>query len=156
MLPTAQVAAVLRGYADRGVFRDFEDRLERDGGWVAEFRWTLPRRLCLTADAKKGRLVCRDLLPNIEARSPLRCAVDAFVAARHVGLLPEHRRIDPTRVRASSSLRGKQLSLSLRVVDPDDWSYATGKLVNLIHELLLFLNLHWAEYAQQALGAPQD
>jgi hypothetical protein len=138
------------------VFLEFEEQPGRDGVWAAEFRWMLPRRLRVVADPRKGRLTCPDLLLDVEARSPLRGAIDEFLNGRHAEDLPEHRRIDPSRAQTSCSLRAKRLTLTLRVAAAQDWTYATGKLVNLVHELVLFLNLYWTDYAHRSLGAPQE
>ncbi|MCJ2069306.1 hypothetical protein MKK75_10925 [Methylobacterium sp. J-030] len=154
--PAQQAAAVLYRYADRGVFLEFEERAGRDGVWTAEFRWMLPRRLRVVADPRQGRLACPDLLLDIEARSPLRAAIDAFLEERHAEGLPEHRRIDPSRAKVTPSLRARRLTLALRVADDRDWAYATGKLVNVVHELVLFLNMYWTDYAHRSLGAPQE
>jgi len=138
------------------VFLEFEERAGRNGDWAAEFRWMLPRRLRLVADPRQGRLACPDLLLDIAARSPLRAAIEEFVGGRHAEDLPEHRRIDPTRAKVACSLRARRLSLALQVTGDQDWAYATGKLVNLVHELVLFLNMYWTDYAHRSLGAPQE
>jgi hypothetical protein len=147
---------VLHGYADRGVLRNFEERNADECGWRTGFQWTLPYRVFFVADLERRRLTCRDLLPAVEARSQMRLAIDNFIGERHVAALPEHRRIDPRRATARSSLRAGRLSLSLEIMSAEDWAYATEKMVNLVHELLVFINLYWVDYAQNSLGTSQD
>ncbi|HYZ62062.1 MAG TPA: hypothetical protein VE650_06365 [Acetobacteraceae bacterium] len=147
---------MLRRYADRGIFTEFEEQPGRGGTWSAQFRWMLPRPMKLVADPARGRLSCPDLLPGIKARSPLHLAIETFLLEREDATLPEHRRVDPARARVRCTQRAGRISVALEPQDSAEWAYAAGKLVNLVHELQLFLNVYWPDYAQQALGAPLE
>jgi hypothetical protein len=68
-----------------------------------------------------------------------------FLKGRAQADVPEHRRIDPERATVTSRLRDGVLSLELTLAG-EDYEYGTRKLVNLAHELFLFLSEYWADY----------
>jgi len=146
---------VLRRYAERGLFREFDDRTGSGGRYEARFHWLLPDMMRVLVDPARRRLSCPDLLPGIAAKSPLRKALARFLAGRHHRDLPEHRRIDPLRSLIVCPVRAGRATLALDVHD-GDWAYATGKLVNLVHEVYVHLHREWPEYAHQAFGTGME
>lgn len=64
----------------------------------------------------------------------------AFVESRHTDEVPEHRRIDPKKVKIKAGNKKKFTNLTATVAK-DEFDYATRKVVNLVHEIyLVFLN----------------
>ena len=59
--------------------------------------------------------------------------------------MPEHRRIDPEQATLTPRLREGVVSLELTLAG-GDYEYGTRKLVNLAHEVFLFLSEYWADY----------
>ena len=149
--PAASVASVLRPSAARGVLRELEERTGPGGRFEARFSWLLPRPMRLVVDTGHHRLSCPDLLPDIAASSALRRELRAFFETRQSADLPEHRRIDPGRCSIHCPIRAGRMTLALNLLG-DDWEYAAGKLMSLVHETCVYLNRYWPEYAHRALG----
>lgn len=150
--PLEVVGEVLREYAGRGVFSDCR-MVRRRGGNGADyhFGWLYGQPFTLACEPKHGRLSLPDLLPNVARDSLLFKEVKAFLKGRADADLPDHRRVDPARASAAAKLREGMVSLELTLTNaaPDareDYAYATRKLVNLAHELFLFMNEYWADY----------
>ena len=76
------VRARLQGYADRGVFRGFSEQAPTGGRHRFRFSWLGSRPLALGYAPETGTFVFRNLLPNVQARSPLYRDLQAFVAGR--------------------------------------------------------------------------
>lgn len=148
LTPASQVGAVLQGYAERGVFKDYRATQGRNGVAHFDFGWLYGQPFSLSCDPKQRRLVMSDLLPGIEADSMMHRELKDFLKGRMDAGLLDHRRVDPARARVSSRLREGVVSLELTLVG-DDYEYATRKLVNLAHETFLFLAEFWADYMWQ-------
>ena len=97
------------------------------------------------------------VLPAVPADSNMYRELRAFLASRHSGALPEHRRIDPAKARLSCGNRNGNVSVTLTVKD-GDFEYAARKLINTIHEIfLVFLtDGPYYEYLVEQLGLDQD
>jgi hypothetical protein len=143
--PASQVGAVLQGYAERGVFRDYRALQGRNGVAHFDFGWLYGQPFSLSCDPKQGRLLMADLLPGIQSDSMLYRELKDFLKGRMDAELPEHRRIDPARARVAARLREGVVSLELTLAG-DDYDYGARKLVNLTHETFLFLAEYWADY----------
>jgi hypothetical protein len=124
-----------------------------NGGADYHFGWLYGQPFTLACEPKHGRLVLPDLLPNVARDSLLHKELKAFLKGRADADLPEHRRVDPARASAAAKLREGMVSLELTLtLAPEasdlqeDYTYATRKLVNLAHELFLFMNEYWADY----------
>jgi len=142
------VGAALRQYALRGVFSDY--RMERRKNGVAEynFGWLYGQPFTLTADLKQRRLVLVDLLPAVARDSMMHKELRAFLKGRAAAEVPEHRRVDPQRATAAARLRDGVVSLELALAGDQrhDYDYGARKIINLAHELFLFMNEYWADY----------
>ena len=139
------VGAVLHQYAVRGVFSDY--RMERRRNGVAEynFGWLYGQPFTLTADLKHRRLVLVDLLPGVARDSMMHKELRAFLKGRAAADVPEHRRVDPQLATAAARLRDGIVSLEL-TLEGEEYEYGARKLINLAHELFLFMNEYWADY----------
>jgi hypothetical protein len=139
------VGAVLQNYAERGVFQDYRMTRRRHGGAEYNFGWLYGQPFTLVCDEKHGRLSVTDLLPNVERDSMMHKEIKAFLKGRAAPDVPEHRRVDPKLATAAVRLRDGLLSLELTLAG-EDYEYGARKIVNLTHELFLFMNEYWADY----------
>lgn len=145
----------LRTNVERGVFREFEERIGAGGRFEARFRWLMPKTMRLVVDLERHQLSCPDLLDGIPAKSALRRELTTFLRDRHSAELPEHRRVDSARCNILCPVRAGRLTLALEVRGAD-WEYATRKLVNLIHEAYIYMRRNWPDYSHQKLGATPE
>ncbi len=141
----------LQAYADRGVFRGFSEI--KNGRF--QFVWTLDHRMELSVDTAKRELRFKRLLPNVPARSALYAELKSFVEGRHDEEAPEHRRIDRKRAEASCANRGGFVSVSLKVKN-NQYAYGVNRIVNLAHELFLYLRERRPEYLMENFDVPQE
>ena len=157
--PEREIAAVrqsLQGYADRGVFRGYTERPERQGRRLRfRFSWLARDPYDLRYEADSGTLTFLNVLPNVGGRSPLARALRAFVAERSASSLPPHRRIDPKRAVASAFVeRG---AMRLRVVARrGQHGYGANRVVNLMHDVYVHLQRYYPEYLWENYGLSQD
>jgi len=144
------VGAVLQNYAERGVFHDYRMTRRRHGGAEYHFGWLYGQPFTVTCDEKHGRLAVTDLLPGVQRDSMMHKEIKAFLKGRAAVDVPEHRRVDPTLATASARLRDGLLSLELTLAgnapEHGGYEYGARKIVNLTHELFLFMNEYWADY----------
>src|SRR5262245_27119341 len=131
--PLAAVRQKLRSYAERGVFQGFSEKGTTSNQTAFRFHWLAGRPMEITLDAARGELRFKHLLPGVPARSNMYRELKSFIAARHDAELPTHRRVDPARATAAFINRAGRVSLLLTVKE-DQYEYATGRLVNLVHE----------------------
>ncbi len=139
------VANVLLAYARRGVFQDYQRVEGKNQKTAFHFGWVYDQPYTLLCDPQQQQLVFADLLPRIQSNSMMHREIKAFLKSRSDPALPEHRRLDPKRMTLKSRLSQTILSLELTLVD-GDYAQGTTRLVNLVHELFLFLHEHWADY----------
>lgn len=145
----------LRHYADRGVFRGFDESRASGGNRVFTFTWLTNRPVKLSFDVANARLTFNRLLPNIPARSGMYADLKRFVLDRHDGELPDHRRIDSRRAEARCSNRNGNVSISLQVKNRQ-LAYGVNRVVNLVHELFLHLHDAYPEYLSENFDVPQE
>lgn len=139
------VAGVMHTYAGRGMFQNCQIVKRKADVTDFHFNWLYGQPFTLSCDCKKSRLSLPDLLPRVEKNSLLYKELRTFLKARSDPGLPDHRRIDPERAMAASRFSAGIVSIELTLMD-EDYEYAARKLINLAHELFLFLNEHWADY----------
>jgi hypothetical protein len=144
----AAVDQVLRTYAERGVVQDYRMAKGKNGSAQFDFGWLYGQPFTLSCDVGRRRLTLNDLLPGIDSDSMMYRELKAFLKERAAADLPEHRRVDPLLATAAPRLRDGVMSLELTLAG-QDYEYGTRKLINLAHELFLFLNETWADYMWQ-------
>lgn len=149
------VDALLRLRADRGVFRAFASsrirgKLDCSAVWLGE----TPMRIVF--DPRRGVLEFRDLLPNLPFKSRLYGDFRDFLKTRAVEDLPDHRRVDPNRVRLRARNRKGSVSVSLESLD-GDWEYCVSKGLKFVNEVFLgFLRGPYHEYMVSNFQEPED
>ncbi len=141
----------LQAYADRGVFRGFNE--VKSGQF--RFVWLVRHQMELSVDTAKHVLRFKQLLPAIPASSPLYAELKSFIRERQATGLPSHRRIDPRRAEVSCFNRGGFVSLSLKVKNRQ-YAYGVNRIVNLVHELFLHLRDTHPEYLMENFDVPQE
>jgi hypothetical protein len=163
--PLAVISRQLESYAERGVFHSFSripaaipGRTQTSAADRAEFRfswlWNLPFQL--TFEKRKKAISFPQLFPNINPGSELEAELKAFVRKLSSPDRPEHRRLDPQRVRVRYSNRGNSGSLAFLVAG-NHYEYAMKRSLNSVHEIFVgFLNVHYAEYMRENLRIPEE
>jgi hypothetical protein len=141
----------LQAYADRGVFRGFSEI--KSGHF--QFVWLVRHQMELVMDTTKQTLRFKQLLPGVPTNSPLYMEVKKFIQERHDRELPEHRRIDRRRAEVTCSNRGGWVSISLKVKN-NQYAYGVNKIVNLVHELFVFLRDRHPDYLVENFDVPQE
>lgn len=154
MSPLTAARTLLEDYAKRGVFSGYASQPARNG--VAAFRiiWHHDRVFELIVDTRKKAIEIPVVLPAVPARSPLYTNFKAFVESHQAAALPEHRRIEKSKVRVRCANRRGKICLTMSVRD-DDYAYALERLILLVHEtFLLFLaDGPYRDYLAEQLGA---
>ncbi len=102
-----------------------------------------------------GTFLFRGLLPDIAARSSLAGDVTAFVAGRASPRLPLHRRVDRRRARVECVAARGAISVGL-VATRNQHDYGANRIINLAHELFLYLQTYQPEYMWKHFDAPQE
>ena len=151
------VRTLMEDYAKRGVLRGFTSRRVRNGVMAFRMIWHRDRVFDLIVDTHRKTIRIPVVLPAVPARSALYKDFQAFVASRHAADLPDHRRIERSKVRVScANLRGSA-SLTMAVRD-EDYEYALQRLIHLVHEIfLIFLpGGPYRDYMVEQLGAPAE
>lgn len=155
--PLPLVTAILEDYASRGVFRSFSAGPSQNGKALFRMVWHHDRRLELLVDARKKTLCFAQLLPSVPTQSAMHRDLRAFIASRHSGDLPAHRRVDAAKTRLRIVSRGGNISLTASVID-GDFEYAVPKLIHTVHEIFLtfLVDGPYYEYMVEHLGLEQD
>jgi hypothetical protein len=151
------IEALMQRHADRGLWRGFGVRPGAAGRVEYRFSWHAPWPHVLAVDARRRTVTLRDLLPEVPHRSEMERALRRFLAARGAPDLPEHRRIDPDRVRVRARNRRGTVSVELEASAAGDLVYAAEKAVKLLNEVFLsFLAGPWDAYMVRVFGAPEE
>jgi len=147
----------MEDYAKRGVFRGFNRQRVRRGVAAFQMIWHGDRIFDLIVDTKKKTIVIPVVLPAVPADSPLYKDFKAFVESHHAATLPDHRRIEKSKVRVRCACRRRNVSLTMAVRD-EDYEYALQRLIHLIHEtFLIFLaSGPYRDYMVEQLGAKAE
>lgn len=130
------VAAVLAGYAQRGVFGGFSRGSTSGAKATFQIVWHRGRVFELVFDARAGTLRVGELLTGVPADSTIYEDLKGFIRSRKSDELPDHRRLDPQRIQIRTYNRDGDILLVLKSKDGDT-EYAVRKLVHLIHEIYL-------------------
>jgi hypothetical protein len=139
------VEAVLQSYARRGVIRELCQVNGRTSHRVFHFGWLHNQPYTITCDVIRKKLAMTDLLPGMARDSLIFKELKAFVKSRSQTDVDAHRRIDPERMRVAILLRAGVVTIEMTVIDTD-FAFATNRLINLVHEVFLFLSEYWADY----------
>lgn len=147
----------MEDYAKRGVFCGFNRQPVRNGVAAFQMIWHRDRIFNLIVDTQKRTIVIPVVLPAVSARSPLYKDFKAFVESHHAATLPDHRRIEKSKVRVRCANRGGSVSLTMAVRD-DQYEYALQRLIHLVHEtFLIFLaDGPYRDYMVEQLGADAE
>lgn len=136
----ALVQAALEHYATRGSFRSFSTRPLSASRTEFTFSWFRDVTFRVVFDRVRRTLTFVGMLPGIPARSEMDRHLRAFVKVYTTAAVPEHRRVDPRRVKVSVVNRGGAESLVFGFRTKDT-AYAVRKAVHLAHDILQdFLN----------------
>ena len=150
------VEALLRGRADRGVFRSLAVTRRATGKLHCSFVWLNERPLRAIFDPARGVLEFRDLLPHAPAKSALYKDFRRFIKQRASSDRPQHRRIDPERAVARCRNRAGSVAVSVQTLD-GDIEYAVSKALKLVNEIFLgFLRGPYHEYMAANFNEPED
>lgn len=141
----------LQAYADRGIFRGFSEI--KPGHF--KFVWVIHHQMELKVDIAKQELRFKQLLPGVTAGSELSVELKNFFLQKHDPDLPEHRRIDRNKAEVSTSRRGGFVSLALKVKG-QEYAYGVNKIVNLVHELFVYLREVHPDYLVENFDVPQE
>ena len=152
-LVSQAVSRLLRGYAERGVFRSISEGQRRGGTTTFQMVWHHGRLFRFVLDTTGDLVSFPTLLPEVPARSPMQRELKAFLRAFETNEVPLHRRIDPAKARLRITRRAGGLSVAL-AVKSGEFEYCTRRLVHLAQEVfLVFLpDGPYYEYRVEKLG----
>ena len=145
----------LQTYADRGVFRGYSEKQYRAGRYYFRFLWLARVPFTLTYEPTSGTLTFTNFLPHVHARSTLCKELKIFIKGRAATHLPAHRRIDTKRARPDCSSRRGTLLVHV-IAKPGHHEYGVTKVINLVHEVYLYLHTYFPEYLWQYYDVPQE
>jgi hypothetical protein len=151
----AVVRRQLQAYADRRVFSGFSEGRPVAGRHRFRFSWLGTESLTLDYTPATGTFVFRALLPNVPARSALYADLAAFVSGRSSTRLPEHRRVERRRARVRCIPARGTVSVEL-VATRNFHDYGVNRVVNLVHEIFLYLQEYRPEYLWANFAAPEE
>ena len=153
--PLKVVGKALRSYADRGVFRGFDETNTRNGKSGFRFIWLGSRVLNFSIDPQKCELKFSNLLPNMPSNSRPYSDLKCFLRSRSDRRIPRHRRVEAGRAEVTWTNHRGNVSIGLRVMN-NQYAYGLNKLVNLVHEVFVMLNDSYADYMTENFDAPQE
>ena len=156
-LEAGRVGDILRGYANRGMFRGFAAKPPQGRRWTFNILWHYNRQYPFVLDLAARRVSFPGLLPGIPARSPMAGELKDFLNAFSTEAAPEHRRIDGNLGTLALGSRQGAFTVALEV-NGSHYEYCTRKLVHLAHEIfMVFLwDGPYYEYRVQNLGLDPD
>jgi len=151
------VREVLKGYAERGVFRSLSDGESRGARTTFKMSWHHGREFRFVLDLSTRTVAFPALLPGVPARSPMAKDLEAFLGRFQSNEVPAHRRIDAKKARLQVAFRGGHASVAL-VARNHGLEYATRRLVHLAQEVfMIFLpDGPYYEYRIEKLGLDPD
>lgn len=130
------VANLLASYAERRVFQGFGRGPASRSKACFQIAWHRGRVFELTFDAGAGTLRLPELLTGLPADSTMYQELKAFIRSRESEDVPEHRRLDTTRLQTRTYCRGGNVLLVMKSLDGDS-EYAARRLVHLVNEIYL-------------------
>jgi hypothetical protein len=147
------ILSTVQHYADRGIFRRVNNR--PDGRGVG-FTWMFDAfPLMLVWNTKTETVQFKDVLTGVEARSQFQTELKAFLTGLFDESLPEHRRLDREKVSLTMTRRDGAVSIGLKLISASE-DYAVRRLINLTHEMFLYLRLRWPEYMHEQFKLPEE
>ena len=151
----AHISAELGQYTSRGVFAGMSESARRGGRTRFVFKWLLDQEFVLDVVSDNNQLMCVDVLPHIVNRSFLDQAVRAYIKSRSQPDLPEHRRIDLSKVSIAYRNRKGSGTLIMQVAEGET-AYALKAMLRLMNDLFSWLHLYHIDYLHQHFGVPQE
>ncbi|MEK6300328.1 MAG: hypothetical protein AABO41_06370 [Acidobacteriota bacterium] len=145
----------LQAYADRGVFRGFDEVKARNGKRAFRFVWLGNRPLEFSLDVENHVLSFNKLLPNVSSKSMMYSDLSRFVKSRSDRSVPKHRRVEPRYAEVVCANRRGEVSITLTVRN-NRYEYGLNKLVNLAHEIFVQLSDKYADYMTENFDLPQE
>jgi hypothetical protein len=151
------VSELLRGYAERGVFRSFSQADRRGGKTTFNILWHHGRVFRLVVDTTAQTVSFPALLPDVPAGAPMLKELKAYLHQFETKAVPAHRRIDPAKARLRVTRRAGNVAVTL-AVKRNQYAYCARRLVNLAHEVfMIFLpDGPYYEYRVQKLGVDPE
>ena len=149
------VRSALEDYARRGVFTGFEEGGGQGGQTIFRFVWLHDRHMELTFDPSKKALLFDRFLPGVKPGTPFARDLKRLFEKLRSDEMPEYRRVDPARAALSCSNRRDYLSIVI-AVKKDDYQYAINRMVNVAHELFVYLRSDWPEYLVEYFNEPEE
>ncbi len=155
--PARLVQTLLRGYAERGVFRSFSAGTTRGGTTPFTMTWHHGRQFRLVLESATRTVAFPELLPGVSARSPMLKELKAFLHPFVTEDVPPHRRLDPSKAQLKVTARAGNVSLAV-VAERGELEYATRRIVHLAQEVfMVFLpDGPYYDYRVEHLGLDPD
>ena len=156
--PAETIQKTLQEYADRGVIRELTEAASRGSRIDFRFLWLMDAPFTLRYDETRDALTCVDLLPDVPRGSRLYRELRQFLTERSDdkgGSLPKHRLVDAKRAHVSLKSRGGNLSVVLQCKNHQR-TYGVRRLLNLVHEIFVFLRASHEDYLWRHFQLPQE
>src|SRR6516164_4563687 len=152
---TGVVRSALEDYARRSVLSGFEEVTGEGGKTIFRFVWLHDRHMELTLEPSKKALRFNRFLPGVKPGTPFARDLKRLFEKLRSHEMPDYRRVDPARAALSCSNRREYLSIAI-AVKKDDYQYALNKMVNVAHELFVYLRSDWPEYLVEYFNEPEE
>jgi hypothetical protein len=149
------VRSALENYAKRGVFTGFTHADGPEGKVIFSFMWLHDRQMELTLVPAKKALRFERMLPGVKSGTPFALDLKRLIERLKSDEVPQYRRVDPARASLTCSNRQDHLSVSI-AVKGDDYEYAVNRMVNVAHELFVYLRSDWPEYLMEYFNEPEE
>jgi hypothetical protein len=153
--PSGVVRSALEDYARRGVFSGFEEVAGQGGKTIFRFVWLHDRHMVLTLEPSKRALRYDRILPGVQPGTLFARDLKRLFEKLGSDEMPDYRRVDPARAALSCSNRRNYLSIAL-AVKKNDYRYAINRMVNVAHELFVYLRSDWPEYLVEHFNEPEE
>jgi hypothetical protein len=153
--PTELVTSSLENYAQRGVFSGFGQTDCSGGKTVFSFIWLHNRHMELTLEPANEALRFDRILPGVKAGTPLAIDLKRLIKRLRSDEVPAYRRVDAARAALTCSIRQDHLSVRI-AVKKNDYEYAVNRMINVAHELFVYLRSAWPEYLIEYFDEPEE
>jgi hypothetical protein len=154
-VPFDKVGPILQGYADKAVFRGFNQGKPHSGRAVHKILWHRDQVFELVMDTRRKTLHIPLLLPKVPPRSEMYREFQRFLRDCAAASVPEHRRIDPCKARITCANRRGNVSLTL-TVRGGEYEYAARKMIQLVHEVFLIFLLPYFDWECEVYDLDPD
>lgn len=146
------VRAGLKGYADRGVFRNFTEAKGRNGTIAFGFQLFGDHPIRIEFAERRHTLTVRNMLTQVSA--DMYADLQAFLAQLSASTRPAHRRIDRRAAEVRFERKRGNVSLVFRVRG-NRYAYGVEMLVSLASWIRTHLQQWHPEYMWRVLGEPE-